>query len=217
MTDTTTAMLDLDAGVTAEQFERALTAIRDGLTAYQREHGRGYYAAYYVSPRFGFSDNCDSRGIYDMTIDLTSPESVPADRLTEKGRAAVAAQQDAQRAAELREVRGRMLALANNYLNRPRYGVPLARVNQILADAGLPGYDTDIPEGTRVQLTVSMTLYTRSTANDPAQDVRDRVTAALMGLGIEQDEQHVRARIAAATASERAAVPETETVALLAR
>lgn len=191
MPEGTATVLDLDGGVTAEQYTTAMQALANDMERFRNGDditGERWCTEFWtwigmhISPAF--------------TYEYRSGPGVNAGTVGDD---------DASRAKELRDIRGRILGQV-----ALRDSLSLERANQMLAAAGLPQYADPVQRTWNVRLPgISLDI---SAETDPTEGLRAKVTEFLTGLGYE-DATYAASRVFAARGNAR--VDPAQTVPLL--
>jgi hypothetical protein len=186
---TTVAVLNLGEGVSQEVYERTLNLLRDEMEAYRIQCGWcpefWYTAQQTVSPVFGYDRYTEQMTLYTDTKTT-----------------------DADRATELRNIRGRLLVYAGNR-------VELDRLNETFRAVGFAEYPR-VVTGTPWRISVPGISFTVNTEEDPTAEIQRNFVEFLAANGDTESAYHGGGAYAR-RASDNFRVPAADTVPLLER
>lgn len=183
-----TVVLDISESVSPEDYARTLNALKDGMDNYRESQGWCTEFWSYITNTISGAFRWDS---YNETV------TVRTDTVST----------DTQRATELRNIRGRILAYVGERIQ-------LDPANRILRDAGLAEYTrTDDPRTPwRVQLpSVAFTVHGKE---DPTVGIQAQAKKFLASVG-DADAEYHGGRAYASETTENYRVPTADTVRLL--
>ena len=184
---TAVAVLNLDEGVSQEVYATTLNLLRDEMEAYRNQCGwcmeYWYTAQVTVSPVFEYDRYREKLTLRTDTKDT-----------------------DADRATELRNIRGRLLAYAGSR-------VQLDRLNETFRAVGFAEYNR-VVTGTPWRVTVPDASFVVTTDEDPTEGIRERYIEFLTASG-DTDSAYHGGRVYVRRGTDSFRVPAADTVPLL--
>lgn len=182
-----TVVLDISKGVSPKDYARTLNALKDGMDDFREEQGWcsefWSYITSTISGVFQWSNYEEKVTVYTDTVGT-----------------------DAERAEQLRLIRGRILRYVGERIQLPR-------ANDILRNAGLPEYVQDV-NGNPWSVRVPGISFVVSAKADPTLEIQAKFREFLDGFNDEQAEYHA-GRLYAQEANSNYHVPVRDTVQLL--
>jgi len=186
MPEASKAVLDISEGVSRDDYAQALNSLRDGMDSFRASQGWCSefwdYIQRTISPVFAWD-----RYQEDVFVN--------ADTL----------RTDAERAAELRNIRGRILTYVGQR-------IPLGGANEILRGAGLAEYTPEKTERTW-RVNVGSFRFDVTAEQDPTAGIQEKFREVLASVGDTDADYHAGGVYASETSTGR--VPAAYTVPLL--
>lgn len=183
-----TVVLDISESVSPEDYARTLDALKDGMDDYRNSQGWCTefwgYITNTISPVFRFDS-------YDETVNVRTDT----------------VRTDAERATELRNIRGRILAYVGERIQ-------LDPANRILRGAGLAEYTRTGDPGMPWRVQLPSVAFTVRGEEDPTVGIQAQARKFLASVGDTDSEYH-GGRAYASEAAENYRVPTADTVRLL--
>lgn len=181
-------VLNLDEGVSAEDYAQALTVLRDQFEAFRSS--QGWCGEFWTT----IMSTMGPVFTYDSYNEVAS---------TNPGNVAT----DAERATSLRNLRGRMLSYVG-------IRITLHRVNEMFRAAGLAEYAIGNGAGVPWRMSFPSMSLNVTSKTDPTAGIQEKFAAFLESIG-DDDAAYRARRVYANELSDSYMVPDSDKVALL--